>query len=77
MHTVTMRALRRFAARAAGATGAAAALGEADRSTPPAQPRRPGANPRPGEPSYTRAQVAANDGSDGRPMWVSRGGRAV
>jgi len=37
--------------------------------------RRPGAPPVPGEPTYTRAQVAANDGVDGRPFWVSyRGG---
>ena len=29
----------------------------------------------PGEPTFTRAQVASNDGVEGRPMWVSyRGG---
>ena len=38
-------------------------------------PRRPGAAARPGEPTYSRAQVRSNDGSDGRPMWMTyRGG---
>ena len=38
-------------------------------------PRRAGAAPVPGEPTFSRAQVASNDGVDGRPFWVSyRGG---
>ena len=32
---------------------------------------RPGANPSPGEPRYTREEVRKRDGVDGRPMWVT------
>jgi sulfite oxidase len=42
-------------------------------ATGPAAPlaRRPGPAARPGERVYTRAEVAANDGADGRPMWLT------
>ena len=33
--------------------------------------RRPGAAPRPGEPVFSRDQVALNDGSDGKPIWIT------
>ena len=37
--------------------------------------RRPGAPLVPGEPSFSRAQVASNDGMEGRSMWMTyRGG---
>jgi len=42
-------------------------------TTGPAAPisRRPGAKTKKGEPVFTRAQVAANDGMSGKPMWMT------
>ena len=37
----------------------------------PPQPRRRGPTAKPGEQRYTRSQVAAADGADARPMWIS------